>query len=137
MPSYVTTARNTWTVTPLDNDTCIVTLDAQFRTRGVIGTLARWIMLAQLGRTSQHLGDDLRHYIENGSPSPCKQRQTAAGGNLARGVSSLSEVWTIAANTAWRGIVHLSTRARRKLLRGTYPRLRPNHRSTRDTTWLM
>ena len=75
MPSFVTTARNTWTVTPLDNDTCVVTLDAQFDTRGILGTLARWVMLAQLGRTSQHLGDDLRHFVENGRPSPRKQRQ--------------------------------------------------------------
>lgn len=79
MPSFVTTARNSWTVTPLDNDTCVVTLDAQFDTRGLLGTLARWVMLAQLGRTSQHLGDDLRHIVENGRPSPRKQRQLRQG----------------------------------------------------------
>ena len=79
MPSFVTTARNTWTVTPLDDDTCVVTLDAQFDTRGIVGTLARWVMLAQLGRTSQHLGDDLRHFVENGRPSPRKQRQLRQG----------------------------------------------------------
>jgi hypothetical protein len=75
MPSFVTTARNTWTVTPLDNDSCAVTLDAQFDTRGIIGALARWAILAQLGRTSQHLGDDLRHFVETGTPSPRKHRQ--------------------------------------------------------------
>jgi hypothetical protein len=79
MPSFVTTARNTWTVTPLDNDTCVVTLDAQFDTRGILGTLARWVMFAQLDRTSQHLGDDLRHFVENGRPSPRKQRQLRQG----------------------------------------------------------
>jgi hypothetical protein len=75
VPSFVTTARNTWTVTPLDTGSCVVTLDAQFDTRGVIGALARWVLLAQLGRTSRHLGDDLRHIVETGTPSPRKQRQ--------------------------------------------------------------
>jgi hypothetical protein len=75
IPRFVTTARNTWTVTPLDSDTCVVTLDAQFDTRGIIGTLARWAMLAQLARTGRHLGDDLRHVVEHGTPSPRKQRQ--------------------------------------------------------------
>ena len=84
MPSFVTTARNTWTVTPLSNDTCVVTLDAQLDTRGIIGTLARWVMLAQLGRTSQHLGDDLRHFVENGRPSPRKQRQLLRAGRHNR-----------------------------------------------------
>jgi len=41
----------------LDNERCVVTLNAQFDTRGVLGTLARWILLAQLRRTSRHLGD--------------------------------------------------------------------------------
>ncbi len=84
MPSFVTTARNTWTVTPLDNDTCVVNLDAQFDTRGIVGTLARWAMLAQLGRTSQHLGDDLRHFVEHGSPSPRKHRQLQRTGRRNR-----------------------------------------------------
>ena len=79
MPSFVTTARNTWTVTPLDNDSCVVTLDAQFDTRGILGALARWIMLAQVGSTSRHLGDDLRHFVEHGRPSPRKQRQPRQG----------------------------------------------------------
>ena len=75
MPSFVTVARNRWTVTPVDSDRCVVTLDAQLDTRGVVGALARWAFLAQLRRTSQHLGDDLRHMVEHGSPSPRKLRQ--------------------------------------------------------------
>jgi hypothetical protein len=33
------------------------------------------MILAQIGRTSRHLADDLRHYVETGQPSPRKQRQ--------------------------------------------------------------
>jgi Polyketide cyclase / dehydrase and lipid transport len=77
MPSFVTTARNTWTVTPLDERHCRVTIDARFDTRGLIGGLARRLLLLQVGRTSRHLADDLRHYVEHGTPSPRKQRQLA------------------------------------------------------------
>jgi hypothetical protein len=74
MPSFVTTVRNTWTVTPLDERRCHVTLKARFDTRGLRGLLGRWAILAQVGRTSRYLAEDLRHYVETGRPSPRKQR---------------------------------------------------------------
>jgi hypothetical protein len=77
MPAFVTTARNTWTVTPLGDERCRVTLDARFDTSGVVGGFARRLLLAQVGRTSRHLADDLRHYVEHGAPSTRKQRQLA------------------------------------------------------------
>jgi hypothetical protein len=33
----------------------------------------------QVGRTSRHLADDLRYFVEHGAPSPRKQRQLAGG----------------------------------------------------------
>jgi hypothetical protein len=75
MPGFVSTARNTWTVTPLDDHRCRVILDAQFDTRGFVGALARWLLLLRVGRTSRYLADDLRHYVEHGTLSPRKQRQ--------------------------------------------------------------
>jgi hypothetical protein len=75
MPAFVALARNTWTVTPIDAHRCRVSLRARFDTRGVLGLLGRWVILAQTRRTSWHLADDLRHYAETGTPSPHKQRQ--------------------------------------------------------------
>jgi hypothetical protein len=75
MPAFVALARNTWTVTPIDAHRCRVSLHARFDTRGVLGLLGRWAILAQTRRTSRHLADDLRHYVETGTPSPRKQRQ--------------------------------------------------------------
>jgi hypothetical protein len=77
MPTFVTAARNTWTVTPVDEETCRVTLNAQFDTSGLLGRLARWAILAQVRRTSHYLQDDLAHYARHGIPSPRKQRQLA------------------------------------------------------------
>jgi hypothetical protein len=77
MPSFVTTARNTWTVIALDAGTCRVRLDAQLDTRGLFGAIARRLLLVQVGRTSRHLAEDLRHHVEHGTPSPRKQHQLA------------------------------------------------------------
>jgi hypothetical protein len=75
LPAFVTVARNTWTVVPIDANRCRVGLRARFDTRGLIGLLGRWAILAQTRRTSRHLAEDLRHYVETGTPSPRKQRQ--------------------------------------------------------------
>ncbi len=75
MPAFVTTARNTWTVTPLGEHRTPVRIQAQFDTCGLLGLLGRWAILAQVGRTSRYLVNDLRHYVETGTPSPRKQRQ--------------------------------------------------------------
>jgi hypothetical protein len=47
MPGFVTTARNTWTVIALDAGTCRVSLAAQFDTRGLLGAIARRLLLVQ------------------------------------------------------------------------------------------
>lgn len=75
MPAFVTTARNTWTVVPLDRRRTLVRIDAQFDTRGVLGHLGRWAIFAQVGRTTRYLADDLRHFVEHGTPSPRKLQQ--------------------------------------------------------------
>jgi hypothetical protein len=75
MPAFVTLARNTWTVTPLDTHRSRVSLRARFDTRGLLGLLGRWAILARTHRASRHLADDLRHYLETGQPSPRKLRQ--------------------------------------------------------------
>jgi hypothetical protein len=67
-------------VLPVDGRRCRVRLDARFDTRGLLGALARRILLFQVGRTSRHLAEDLRHYVEHGTPSPRKRRQLARAG---------------------------------------------------------
>jgi hypothetical protein len=46
MPAFVTLARNTWAVTALDALRSRVSLRARFETRGLLGLLGRWAILA-------------------------------------------------------------------------------------------
>jgi hypothetical protein len=91
LPAFITTARNTWSVIPAGQDTCHVTLSAHFQTRGMLGMLGRWAILAQVRYTSRHLEADLRHYIEHGTPSPRKQRQLSRAQHR-RGAASASHM---------------------------------------------
>jgi Polyketide cyclase / dehydrase and lipid transport len=75
MPAFVTVACNTWRVTRLDARHAQVTFAGQFQTRGLIGRLARRVILFQIRRKGRHLLDDLKHYVEHGTPSPRKRRQ--------------------------------------------------------------
>jgi len=75
MPTFVELARNTWTVIAIDDHRCRVELRARFDTRGWVGRLGRWAILVQTRRTSRHLAEDLRHYVETGQPSARKRRQ--------------------------------------------------------------
>jgi hypothetical protein len=68
MPAFVTLARNTWTVTPLDTHRSRVSMRAQFDTRGLLGLLGRRAILARTRNASRHLADDLRHYLETMLP---------------------------------------------------------------------
>jgi hypothetical protein len=72
LPAFVTTARNTWTIAALSATQCRVDIAAEFTTHGILGWLARTVILARVLRDGRHLLDDLRHYIETGTPSPRK-----------------------------------------------------------------
>ena len=55
-------------------------MTAHFQTRGVLGLLGCWAILAQARLAARHLHNDLRYYVNHGAPSPRKQRQLSRGG---------------------------------------------------------
>ena len=79
LPAFITTARSTWTVTPAGEAACRITVTGHFQTRGVLGLLACWAILAQARLAARHLQADLRYYVKRGIPSPRKQRQLSGG----------------------------------------------------------
>jgi hypothetical protein len=78
VPGFVTLARNRWRVTALGPTRSRAEFRAELEVRGLLGRLARWWLLARVGRDSRHLLDDLRHYVEQGTPSARKQRRSGA-----------------------------------------------------------
>ena len=78
MPAFVTLARNTWEVKPLSDGQAQVTYAGELEVRGVLGALARRLLLARVARDGQYLLEDLKHYAEHGEPSPRKRRDPIA-----------------------------------------------------------
>jgi hypothetical protein len=77
MPPSVALARNEWRVTEVDGDRARVSFQAHLEVRGLLGAIARQALLLQVGRAGGHLLDDLKHYVEHGTPSPRKARTAA------------------------------------------------------------
>jgi hypothetical protein len=78
LPAFVTLARNTWTVTPLDDQRTQVAYAGELRVRGVLGALAKRMLLARVARDGRYLLEDLKHFAEHGEPSPRKRRDPVA-----------------------------------------------------------
>ena len=58
--------------TALAAERCRVDIGAEFATRGLLGRVARPVILARVLRDGRHLLDDLKQYVETGTPSPRK-----------------------------------------------------------------
>jgi hypothetical protein len=78
LPSFLGTARNHWRVTALDQRRTRVSLEATVQVHGLLGRLMYLVLRLQLARTSPQFLHDLKHYVEQGQPSPRKQRQLRA-----------------------------------------------------------
>jgi len=78
LPRVLGTARNQWHVSALDERRTRVSFDATIEVRGLVGQLTYLVLRLQLARTSTRFLHDLKHYVEQGQPSPRKQRQLRA-----------------------------------------------------------
>jgi hypothetical protein len=56
---------------------CRVRYDAELSSQGLIGLIARRLMLARVTRDGRHLLTDHQHYAETGRPSLRKLARTA------------------------------------------------------------
>jgi hypothetical protein len=77
LPAFLAMARNHWQVTALDGGRTEVRFTAQVEVRGLVGRLSWWVLLLRVRRSGRHLLADLKHYVEDGTPSPRKRRQQA------------------------------------------------------------
>ncbi len=77
LPGFVEEARNRWQVIPVDDHRARVCVDATLELRGIIGPLLALPLRLRLAREGTKVLDDLKHYAEEGQPSPRKLRQLA------------------------------------------------------------
>lgn len=75
MPGFVGMARNRWQVSAVGDGRTVVRFDGVIETRGIAGRLLDLPLRLQLGRAGRHVLGDLKHYAEQGRPSPRKERR--------------------------------------------------------------
>lgn len=75
LPRVLGIPRNQWRVETVVDRRTRVSLEATLPVRGVVGRLMYLLLRRRLARAGAQLLDDLKHYVEQGHPSPDKQRQ--------------------------------------------------------------
>lgn len=72
MPSFVTKAVNDWTVVAIDENRSKLIMNAEFRSKGLMGTLMNGMMERKMTETLETVLKDAKIYAETGKPSPNK-----------------------------------------------------------------
>ncbi|MEM6929994.1 MAG: SRPBCC family protein, partial [Myxococcota bacterium] len=66
-------ATNRWTVEPIDANRARLTMTVEMETRGVLGALMKPMMRFGMGRLLRENLEEIKHYIETGSPHARKR----------------------------------------------------------------
>ncbi|WP_435577875.1 SRPBCC family protein [Gilvibacter sp.] len=75
-PGFITTAVNTWTLERRGSNT-LVCMHLKMQTKGFKGAIMGPMMKMQLNKTVSGVLEDLKIFVETGSPSDYKQKEVA------------------------------------------------------------
>ena len=74
-PSFISSAVNTWTLKRLSEDKTLVSMKLSMKTRGFKGLIMGPLMKMQISKLTAGVVNDLKVYLETGSPSPVKRKE--------------------------------------------------------------
>lgn len=77
MPAFVTKAVNDWTVVPINDERSKLVMKAEFRSKGIMGTLMNGMMEKKMSETLETVLNDARIYAETGQTSEAKKDRVA------------------------------------------------------------
>ncbi len=77
MPSFVTKAANDWTVVAIDDTHSKLVMKAEFRSKGLMGTMMNGMMEKKMGKTLDTVLNDAKVYAETGQQSEAKKSRVA------------------------------------------------------------
>lgn len=76
-PFFVESGVNNWQLTKLANNRTKVTMHLVVKTKGLVGTIMSPMMKMQMGKVIDPVPNDLKHFVETGTPSPNKAKELA------------------------------------------------------------
>lgn len=77
MPSFVTKASNDWTVVAIDDTHSKLLMKAEFRSKGLMGSLMNGMMEKKMRKTLDTVLNDAKIYAETGQQSEAKKERVA------------------------------------------------------------
>lgn len=77
MPGFITKAQNVWTVKKVNESQSILTMAAEFESKGMMGALTRGMMKKKMAETLDTVLLDAKIYAETGQISSAKQERVA------------------------------------------------------------
>ncbi len=77
MPGFVTRAVNDWTVVAVDQNSSKLVMKAQFRSKGLMGSLMKGMMEKKMKETLETVLNDAKVYAETGEVSEAKSNRMA------------------------------------------------------------
>ena len=77
LPGFVISAENTWTLEEINSNTTRIVGQTEMHVKGVMGFLFRGMMRNNLNRVLAEMAEEVKHYIENGTPHPHKLKAIA------------------------------------------------------------
>lgn len=75
MPSFITTAKNDWTVVEIDANHSKLVMNAEFKVKGLMGTLMKGMMKRKMEKLLDVVLNDAKVYAETGSQSEIKKER--------------------------------------------------------------
>ncbi len=77
LPAMFKQGANTWSVVEVDNNTSKVFMELKMEISPLPGFLIGWIMKPKMSKDMDGLMEDLKHYVEKGTPHPKKVKSLA------------------------------------------------------------
>ncbi|WP_271765991.1 SRPBCC family protein [Aquimarina algiphila] len=74
-PFFVDTAINNWQLLTIDSEKTKVQMHLVVKTQGLIGSIMRPMMKMQLSKQIEYIPNDLKHFVETGTPSQNKAKE--------------------------------------------------------------
>ena len=75
LPGFVINAHNRWELARTDINETKLTMKVSIELKGIFGSLMSGMMKHQMSKILRSAQEELKHFIENGSPHPRKQKK--------------------------------------------------------------
>ncbi|MDJ0570648.1 MAG: hypothetical protein QNJ53_16605, partial [Pleurocapsa sp. MO_192.B19] len=74
LPGFVTSAENTWTLYEVNSSITQIVGQTEIHVKGIMGFLFRGMMRSNLNRVLAEMAEEVKHYIEHGTPHRQKMK---------------------------------------------------------------